>query len=257
MAVDPLSTSTRAIKRNLLAAATGAIIYRAFDVSISKIPIGGVAIEFDGRVFTFILLVAIAYFLATFALYYFIDIRNVEPTRHQASKEERYENFDKEYSTTHALRVISAIKKSLPAGITFDGNGAPELVDCFRRIEDPLFEEKAIEPMVGRLVSAVHLGYEKKTRTESRRPITPAENPELYKRVGGQFRRVFVKYKRRKSLSRIGLVLPSLYGVRLLYIIRNYVVDGILPIALAVLALAALFQLVDLQWLRSIVPPSD
>ena len=83
MTTDPLSTATRTAKRNLLATATVAITYSAFDVSISKIPVSGLAIEFDNRVFAFLLIAVLLYFMVTFALYYYIDIRNVDEPRHQ------------------------------------------------------------------------------------------------------------------------------------------------------------------------------
>jgi hypothetical protein len=60
MAVDPLSPATRATKRNLLVASMLAITYRAFDVSIDKIPVAGLSISFDNRVFAFLLIATLA-----------------------------------------------------------------------------------------------------------------------------------------------------------------------------------------------------
>jgi hypothetical protein len=48
--------------------------------------------------------------------------------------------------------------------------------------------------------------------------------------------------------------LPSLYAVRILYFVRNYLVDGAFPFMLAAFALAAIFQLIDLHWLRAWIP---
>ena len=59
------------------------ITIKAFNVTIEKIPLGGLAIKFDNRVFSFLLLLALIYFLPILLIYYFIDIRNFNPTKHQ------------------------------------------------------------------------------------------------------------------------------------------------------------------------------
>jgi hypothetical protein len=46
----------------------------------------------------------------------------------------------------------------------------------------------------------------------------------------------------------------SLYGVRALYFVRAYIVDGFLPLTLALVAFAALFHLRDLRWLPNLMP---
>jgi hypothetical protein len=72
---DPLSPATRATKRNLLLASVIAISASAFNVSIDRIPVGGLSITFDDRLFAFLLLIVLAYFLCIFILYYAIDIK--------------------------------------------------------------------------------------------------------------------------------------------------------------------------------------
>jgi hypothetical protein len=52
---DPLSPATRATKRNLLLASVLAISANAFNVSIDKIPVAGLSITFDDRLFAFLL----------------------------------------------------------------------------------------------------------------------------------------------------------------------------------------------------------
>jgi hypothetical protein len=105
MAVDPLSPATRAAKRNLLSVSVAAITYRAFDVSISRIPLGGLEIAFDNRVFAFLLLVLLLYLIATFALYYFIDIRNIEKPVHLVEKEKNHAAKINGFWTSHAAFV--------------------------------------------------------------------------------------------------------------------------------------------------------
>jgi len=89
---DPLSPATRATKRNLLVASVLAISANVFNVSIDKIPIGGLSITFDDRLFAFLLLIVLIYFLCTFTLYYSIDIKNLEKTDHQTVSEHAYRN---------------------------------------------------------------------------------------------------------------------------------------------------------------------
>src|SRR5260370_13448666 len=100
---DPLSTATRATKRNLLAASVLAISANAFNVSVDKIPVGGLSITFDDRLFAFLLLIVLAYFLCTFILYYAIDMNNYEATGHQEKVEkallQRLVSFSSKYSS--------------------------------------------------------------------------------------------------------------------------------------------------------------
>src|SRR4051812_6371044 len=100
---DPLSGATRATKRNLLVASVLGIAANAFRVSVDKIPIAGLSINFDDRLFSFLLLCVLIYFLGTFILYYSIDINNFEKTSHQTESEKRYRlrinDFDSHYLT--------------------------------------------------------------------------------------------------------------------------------------------------------------
>jgi phosphotransferase system glucose/maltose/N-acetylglucosamine-specific IIC component len=89
---DPLSTATRATKRNLLIASVLAISANAFNVSVDKIPLAGLSINFDDRLFAFLLVITLAYFLCTFVLYYVIDMKNLETTKHQTHAETNYTN---------------------------------------------------------------------------------------------------------------------------------------------------------------------
>jgi hypothetical protein len=80
---DPLSSATRAAKRNLLAASLIAVTFKAFNISVERISVVGVNMDFDRGVFEFLILASLAYFLATFCLYYYIDIRNFPRTAHE------------------------------------------------------------------------------------------------------------------------------------------------------------------------------
>ena len=43
-------------------------------------------------------------------------------------------------------------------------------------------------------------------------------------------------------------------GLNSLYGFRNYVLDGVVPVALGVLAILAMYQIVPLEWLRHVAP---
>lgn len=68
MGIDPLSSATRAAKRNLLIVSLLTITFRACQISIDKIPFSGLTINFDPGVFAFLLAALLFYFLVTFLL---------------------------------------------------------------------------------------------------------------------------------------------------------------------------------------------
>src|SRR5882672_9343936 len=111
---DPLSTATRATKRNLLIASVLAISANAFNISIDKIPLAGLSVNFDDRLFAFLLVLTLGYFLCTFVLYYTIDIKNLEATKHQTDTEtgykEKLEDFDFIYAERIRKRLIKLIR---------------------------------------------------------------------------------------------------------------------------------------------------
>lgn len=255
MATDPLSSATRAAKRNLLLASTVAITYSAFNISISKIPVGGLAIEFDDRVFAFLLIMVTLYFLTTFILYYCIDIRNIEKTKHQTEKETRHQSSRASFWSSHASRVIKRIEKMLPKGIGYNPNSSHhQLGKFFQEMEQPFFDlDRSGDHIATTMVISMMLHVKPTKAGEPPRPISWDENPALHEMVKHHFFRALSQYRRGKQLHTL-LLTPSLYGVRALYFVRNYIVDGIFPVALAVLAVAGVFQIVDLHFLRVLVP---
>jgi hypothetical protein len=254
MATDPLSSATRTAKRNLLLTATVAITYSAFDVSISKIPVGGLAIEFDNRVFAFLLIAVLLYFLVTFALYYFIDIRNVEKTKHQSEKEILYKAARDSFWNRHAASVLKKIGKSLPKGVGYNNaNAGQQLGNLFQNTQEPFFDESTIVHMAATMTDVMNFTKEPTSRDRQKKPISRDQDPALYEAVEKKLRRAILQYRRKQRVHAL-MLLPSLYGVRVLYFVRNYLVDGVFPFVLAIFALAAVFQLIDLHWLRAWVP---
>ncbi|MFZ0845662.1 MAG: hypothetical protein WAM62_07705, partial [Pseudolabrys sp.] len=81
--LDPLSSATRATKRNLLGTSTLSIAIKAFDINIEHVDVLGVEVDAAKGALTFILLAAQIYFLLSFLVYYVVDFLNIEPTPHQ------------------------------------------------------------------------------------------------------------------------------------------------------------------------------
>jgi phosphotransferase system glucose/maltose/N-acetylglucosamine-specific IIC component len=102
---DPLSSATRAVKRNLLIASVLAISANAFNVSVDKIPVGGLSVNFDSRLFAFLLVVTLLYFFCTFVIYYAIDMKNLEPTTHQQEAEKKSNSKINGFNVNYKSRV--------------------------------------------------------------------------------------------------------------------------------------------------------
>src|SRR5260370_19711930 len=112
---DPISSATRANKRNLLVVSVIAISASAFNVSIDKIPVGGLSISFDDRLFAFLLVVVLLYFLATFILYYAIDMKNLDPTGHQLAAEKKFQQRLAAFPPKYFTKLKEGLEKLVPA----------------------------------------------------------------------------------------------------------------------------------------------
>jgi len=110
-----------------------------------------------------------------------------------------------------------------------------------------------IDHFVGTMSIAIGLEKEKETARDNRKPIAREDSIKLYEGIEAQLQKAFVQF-RYKRRAHSFMLLPSLYAVRILYFVRNYLVDGVFPFMLAALALAAIFQLIDLHWLRAWIP---
>ena len=60
----------------------------------------------------------------------------------------------------------------------------------------------------------------------------------------------------RYHLKRISL-LPRLYAIRITYFVRDYAIDGVFPIILALFAIGALYGVVDVRWIRMLAPMQE
>lgn len=249
MPIDPLSGTTRNAKRNLLVTATLAITYRAFDVSIEKIPIAGLVIDFNKGVFSFLLVLILLYFIVTFSLYYLIDIRNFEETLHQRTS-----------ASTHSNEKTLRIERFLSQGwnrashrikepLSFRFNDAANLflreyLDANRSDRRELFLNLVPEQMY--------------TLKNDKRPWDPIADANEHLEAREYLNAYVIDLMPRiVSFERQSAAVESMRytGVRFLYAFRNYGSDGLFPIGLGIVALLAIYHAIPLQWLQEIAPP--
>jgi hypothetical protein len=237
MPVDPLSSTTRTTKRNLLVASVLAITYKAFNVTIDKIPVAGLSINFDNRVFTFLLLITLLYFLLTFVLYYFIDIRNIETTAHQTASEKLFRDALHRFVSDYDSKLKKEVKERFPD-----------------------YDIPQIE-IAGTLAGQLATGaYPKVSKFPGGRKIIlddypepkPEPDPAFVKTAHHMLRR----YKRSYWIRYFSL-LPRRYSIRLTYLVRNYLTDGLLPIALGCFAIIVLYGKVGVQWIQLLTPAQN
>lgn len=227
---DPLSTATRATKRNLLVASVIAISANAFNITIDKIPLAGLSINFDDRLFAFLLVITLVYFLCTFVLYYAIDMKNAEVTKHQRASEDSYQERIGRFDFLYAERIRRQVQLTLGAD----------------------YEVDAQNTSFGTLRSS-DFGNRNYSVKRPPLPLTPRENSEVYDKAAIVIDRMLVDlksaerwYKRRQRLL--------LLAIRTMYFLRNYFFDGLLPIALGVFALIAILGHVDMHWIQRFLP---
>lgn len=234
---DPLSTATRATKRNLLIASVIAISANAFNVSIDRIPVGGLSITFDDRLFAFLLVIVLLYLLATFALYYAIDMKNLAPTEHQSAAESRYKERVEKYPAKYFYSVVEELRKHVPEGHRLTYETAS--ISHFNRGTPQPIPYNILLDRTEPNMSPTQL------KRESHADVF-ASIDQLQKDLLKTFAAARTHDRRRAK--------ATLYATRSMYWIRNYFFDGALPIALGVVAVVALFAHWDLSWIQAYLP---
>ena len=255
--IDPLTPATRATKRNLLAVSMAAVIYKAFDITADKISVFGLNISFDRGLFGFLLLVMLTYFFVCFILYYYIDIRNRRRLQHELETEswlsQRVAALTHGYWQEGTVR-IHELRSGLHCNVDQEyyatlGKwtlGYPTVLRLIWRMKKSPVPTKELISVYGSTTPA---------RTpDNSRIFTAAEKEETLqeaiKLIDAHTRRFPLRYLRMKLLN-----LPRLWTVRAAYFLRNYAIDGLLPVLLAVIGVAALFEIIDLHFLKSLAPP--
>lgn len=228
---DPLSPATRATKRNLLLASVVAISANAFNVSVDRIPVAGLSISFDDRLFAFLLLVVLVYFFCTFVLYYVIDIKNLETTEHQKAVKDAQSERIGTFAEHYLKRIREDLQNLLPEGYVHVNPGQKTLLE-----QNPS------------RVTYVVIQGEKDTRIIERSTLGSTAT-----KLDDRLRTWIESYPKEKkeNIRRSGY---PVIRMRVLYSLRNYFFDGALPIALALGALAAILFHLDLTWIQGYLP---
>jgi hypothetical protein len=250
---DPLSSVTRGLKRNLMIVGLLAVTYKGFDVTIEKIPAStiGVAIHWDERVFTFVLLAMLLYMLLAFALSYYIDMRNWDKTKHQKRTEQDYMRSVAGFASRYEKRILELVKPLVPADVNI-GLAISQMGSNIER--------KAVTPDYRRrirqrefVISLYKLSKVPAGRSGKNIDLGRDDHKELYEKIDAIVWRFWRRYSARRMLHKIAL-LPRLWAVRSAYGVRNYVLDGWLPISLGVIAIMGLLNVIPLRWLQHLVP---
>lgn len=244
MATDPLSTATRATKRNLLVVSIIAITYQAFDVRISKIPIAGLEAAFDPRLFAFLLFALLLYFFFAFCTYYYIDIKNIEETAHQKRGLQRYTQWNQAVAQTEASRLIKRLQKSAPGFQIIEGE--PVAGQKLSIVRHPQYSSNDLPTDIDQILHSLRIARPTNPNHPQSVDFIDKHQPLLIP-FRGIIRRKLVRAHRHRHLYYLW-ILTQYRALRFLYFFRNYFLDGLLPIALAITA----FDLFDLHWLARI-----
>ena len=255
---DPLSSATRSTKRNLLVAALVAITFRTFAVSIDAIPIGAWKVTFNQGAFEFLIASTLIYLLCTFTLYFYIDVMNFPPTAHQTTTKEWRSQKLTEFIDMYWYKTNKACALLSPSGfsITLDHSYCNYLRSLLPQYyQDMEVLAFRLQTIMGKNDLPPYLKFERLRRGKfqslddnRRKEELDAKKSvaQLAEQYGRRFPRKYRIYK--------AALLPRTITVATAYIIRNYLVDGLLPFASGIVALMALYGLVDLSLLTHIVP---
>jgi hypothetical protein len=241
--IDPLSPATRATKRNLLIASLVGIAFKAFDITVQQIPLAGLSIKFDRGIFEFLLLAVLLYLLITFCLYYYIDIRNFPPTTHQLNTE-KWNKLSlgfmiQEWAQNATPKVNHASEPPFRYTVCSEYQGClDQLAGSTRSLFAALRKKKPLIDYTAMLV-------EQPVKSER----IFGQKADAEKALANYTERFLISYCLRRWMLR-----PRLWTVRFAYAFRNYGTDGLLPIMAAVIALAALFHIIDVTFLAAVVP---
>jgi hypothetical protein len=254
--IDPLSPATRNTKRHLLLVGMVAITFKAFQVSIEKIPVAGLVINFDRGVFEFLLAAALMYLLATFLLYYYIDIRNFPPTYHEERTDEwkilKIKTFL--YDWYNETENLIRAEATAPYRLFLDTGYVNEL----QKIVDPAADESFFKMLKIQGIVPPSAGPQIPGNLITvTGPGGGLQDADIRKDLGQKAQAIvdsraseFPRYIRRKLLT----LAPRLAIVRAAYISRNYLTDGLLPATVGMVALLSLYNFIDLHFLAHFVP---
>ena len=233
---DPLSSATRATKRNLLIASVLAISANAFNVSIDKIPLAGLSVNFDDRLFAFLLVLTLIYFLCTFVLYYFIDIKNLEPTGHQGVVEQEHGKRLAQFPHSYGEKVRADLQTLAPP--------------AFSIATTLSFSDKGV---AGDNKYKIPKNGTRHLPGTSKAELPRSENEAVYAAINSRLDSWNRRYPKAFAANRRRAA-ATVNAVRATYAIRNYFFDGALPALLGIFALVAILGKINLHWIQQLLP---
>lgn len=254
MAIDPLSHATLVARRNLLAASVAAITYKGFNVDIQSISLFGAEARFDRGAIAFLLIATTAWFTVHFAFRFFIDMKNLDPTPHQITTKESVFNARQNLRQSAQNGLATAIAETLAAGYSLGGSEWPAGHILFEKCEQ--FGFTIDEQML-------YLGDEQRSTLKINAlgdpnrvgTLDPVANRDIYEAPIAAMLRYLKGYQRRYRLLWLRQQ-PVLFWVGSLYIVSNYMIEGGVPLALGILALAAMYDHATLTWVKALLPLS-
>jgi hypothetical protein len=252
LAVEPLSPNTLNIRRNLLVASLAGITYKAFDVSADSVTLFDSSVHVDKRAIAFLLIVTIAWLTLHFAVRYFIDMMNLEDSPHQAATQAAVIEERQHFRTLGQAGLAEAITRVLPPNYNLGGSQFPNIDLMFQNCEKSSFpiNESLLhlgDPQASRLVLQ-KLGDPNQTG-----PLDPIANRKIYELPIQTALEYLRQYQRRYTLLR-WRQRPRRYSVWSLYAISNYLLEGVAPLILALVALSAMYNAISLRGLLALLP---
>ncbi|TRC76893.1 hypothetical protein FJV83_24165 [Mesorhizobium sp. WSM4307] len=253
MAIDPLSNTTRVERRNLLAVSTIAITSRAFSIVVDTIPVAGLSMHFSPGVFSFLLMISTVYFIIVFLLYYIIDLKDFEVPNHLAVTDKLYAEKVARFRSAEIGRLANIINATLGAGYRVV---LSEIFSSVLSKADAMWPRKldksaafATGPYSGDIIQLLYTA----PNATSGAWITKTEDPDKFSKMEEFCFDTILRFGFRARIHRIRMM-PWLYSVHMLYMFRLYAIDGVLPVFLGILAIASLYNAVDVTWLSGLVP---
>lgn len=250
MTIDPLSNATRAAKRNLLLVSSAAILVKTFNLTVERLPVGIAVITVDQGALNFAIVMSLVYFGIAFATYYWIDIRNVKITDHQTTVFKKYESTRASFRRDCWDELEKNVQRVAQKGqrVVFDSSAFDMIlqdVAAFKALPNDAFLAGTeqyrciwINDIEGRNSKLVP--YNEKTAPQ-------------YHHVFNEVRRQLKRYRLR-SIAHWSIWIIPLLMTKSLYLMRNYGLDGLLPLVLGLIAILNMYGVISMDWTTALLP---
>ncbi|MDQ2106518.1 hypothetical protein [Azospirillum isscasi] len=259
MAHDPLSTATRAAKRNLLVASSVLILTKAFNVTVQKIPALGYEVNIGPGALLFALIISTFYFFITFTLYYGMDIYD-EFSDGYSSKHLKSEADElSRLSEAHEADIIKMCRYVMSdVEFSVDQAGLKRLIEILRSDKVPDITSDRVDKLI-KIYKPLVLTVKKGNGSDNQY--------DIYAQEQGFRSDIADAVVSQKALAS-GLItnyavecaaIKSKYGKQTrfrssLHFVRAYIVDGALALIVGIIAIGVSFNKIPLGWITSLLP---